>query len=262
VETPETVSPTAIRRSTAIAPVATRGTEISPQEEILWALEEKAPRYNEWLLSRALPHAGGHVLEIGAGIGTFSLLMASRGIRVSALEPEEELADILEARTCDLGGIDVLRGNVEDFALDRLAEPVDSVICFNVLEHIPDDRAALKSMAACLKEGGQLMLLAPAHRLLFGETDRTVDHQRRYDLAGVSRLFSDVGLEAVQLQYVNPVGAAGWFVSSRLLRRRTLSKSSLKLYEQFVPTLRALDRLRLPLGLSVWARARHSGSPR
>ena len=133
------------------------------------------------------------------------------------------------------------------------------MICFNVLEHIPSRaRAALKSMAGCLKEGGQLMLLAPAHRLLFGETDRTVHHQRRYDSAGVSRLFSDVGLQVVQLQYVNPVGAAGWFVSSRLLRRRTLSKNSLKLYEQFVPRLRALDRLRLPVGLSVWARARHS----
>jgi SAM-dependent methyltransferase len=262
VATPETVSSTPIRRSLAIAPVGSRGTEASAQEEILWALEVTAPRYNKWLLSRALPHVGGHVLEIGAGIGTFSLLLAARGIRVSALEPDKELADVLEDRASDLAGIDVLRGDIEGFALDRLAEPVDSVICFNVLEHIPDDRAALETMAGCLKEGGQLMLLAPAHRFLFGETDRTVDHQRRYDSAGVSRLFSDVGLEVVQLQYVNPVGAAGWFVSSRLLRRRTLSKSSLKLYEQFVPTLRALDRLRLPVGLSVWARARRSVSPR
>jgi SAM-dependent methyltransferase len=262
VATPETLSSTSIRGSIATAPVGSRGAEVSPQEEILWALEDKAPRYNEWLLSRALPHAGSHVLEIGAGIGTFSLLLAAHGIRVSALEPEEELADILEERTWDLGGIDVLRSDIEGFGLDRLTEPVDSVICFNVLEHIPDDRAALVTMAGCLKEGGQLMLLAPAHRLLFGETDRTVDHQRRYDSSGVSRLLSDVGLEVVQLQYVNPVGAAGWFLSSRLLRRRTLSKSSLQIYEHLVPTLRTLDRLRLPVGLSVWARARRSVSPR
>jgi 2-polyprenyl-3-methyl-5-hydroxy-6-metoxy-1,4-benzoquinol methylase len=262
VATPEALSSTAIRGSLAIAPVGTRGTEVSPQEEILWALEEKAPRYNEWLLSRALPHLGGHVLEIGAGIGTFSLLLATHGIRVSALEPDEELADVLEERASDLAGIDVLRGDIEGFAVDRPAEPFDSVICFNVLEHIPDDRAALKTMAGCLKEGGQLMLLAPAHRFLFGETDRTVDHQRRYHTSGVSRLLTDVGLEVVQLKYVNPIGAAGWFVSSRLLRRRKLSKSSLKIYEQLVPTLRTFDRLRFPVGLSVWARARLGVSPR
>ena len=38
-------------------------------------------------------------------------VLASHGIRFSALEPDEELADILEARACDHGGIDVLRGN-------------------------------------------------------------------------------------------------------------------------------------------------------
>jgi len=231
------------------------------QEEILRALEEATPRYNEWILSRALPHVGGHVLEIGAGIGTFSLLLASCGIRVSALEPDPELADVLEERTRDLGEIEILRGDVEGLALDPLAEPVDSVICFNVLEHIQDDRAALSTMRACLKEGGQLMLLAPAHRFLFGETDRAVDHHRRYDAPGLSQLLTDVGLEVVQLQHVNPLGAAGWFVSSRLLRRKTLPKSSLRIYEQLVPRLRALDRLRLPVGLSIWARARNSLRP-
>lgn len=229
--------------------------DLSDQEKILWAIEQNAPRYNEWLLSRALPYVGAHVLEIGAGIGTFTLPLAARGIRVSALEPDTALADVLERRTHNLGLVEVLRGDIEGLAEEPLAEAVDSVICFNVIEHIADDRAALTTMVRCLKQGGQLMLLTPAHRFLYGETDRAVDHRRRYDTCGLLRLLSDLGVHVAQLQCVNPLGAAGWFVSSRLLRRRMLSPSLLRIYERFVPTIRHLDRLSLPLGLSIWVRA-------
>ena len=228
---------------------------VSEQEDILWALERHAPRYNEWLLSRALPHLGEHVLEIGAGIGTFTLPLAAQGIRVSALEPDEALVSILEKRTTHLPGVEIVKSDIEKLEPDRLKASVDSIICFNVLEHVADDKAALSTMARCLKTSGQLMLIAPAHRLLFGAADEAVDHFRRYQAPALSHLLTEAGFAVGQLRYVNPMGAAGWLVSSCLLRRRTLSASSLKLYERLVPLLRRFDGLPLPVGLSLWARA-------
>jgi 2-polyprenyl-3-methyl-5-hydroxy-6-metoxy-1,4-benzoquinol methylase len=233
-----------------------RAVEITEQEEILWALEENAPRYNDWLLSRALPHCGTQMLEVGAGIGTFTLPLAEHGIRITALEPDERLADVLEERTRHLTDIDVYRESIEPLTPDRIGRTFDSVICFNVLEHIADDKEALITMRRCLRKGGELMVLVPAHQFLFGETDRAVHHERRYDARRLSQLLSAVGLEIIQLQYVNPLGAAGWLVSSRILRRQTLGSHALKIYEHLVPTIRHLDRLPLPLGLSLWARAR------
>ena len=225
------------------------------QEEILWELERDAPSYNDWLLSRALPYVGTHVLEVGAGIGTFTLLLAGRGVRVTALEPEEDLAGILEDRTRALDGVRVFRQTIGDLPPDLLDEGADSAISFNVLEHIPDDRGALKAMRSFLRPGGQLLLLSPAHPFLFGATDRAVDHERRYTKDGLGKLLEGAGYEVADLRYVNPIGAAGWLVSSRLLGRTTLPRGPLKLYERLVPALRAIDRMRLPFGLSVWARA-------
>ena len=132
----------------------------------------------------------------------------------------------------------------------------DSVVCLNVLEHIADDALVLEGFRSCLAPGGRLLLLVPAHRVLHGEIDRSVGHERRYSRAPLRRLLEQSGLDPVELRYVNPVGALGWLVSSRVLRRPQVPSGPLRTYDRLVPVLRHLDRLSLPFGLSLWAVAR------
>jgi len=197
------------------------------------------------------------VLEVGAGIGTFTLKLAAdhRVERVVALEPDDALAATLAHRTRAFANVHVRRERVEHLTPELAGGLFDSVICFNVLEHIHDDRNALRGIAECLRSGGSLFLLSPAHPLLFGEIDRAVHHQRRYRRAPLGRLLAECGFHVETIRYVNPVGVFGWLVSSRLLKLRNIPSSSLRLYEHLVPALKVLDRARLPFGLSVWARA-------
>jgi 2-polyprenyl-3-methyl-5-hydroxy-6-metoxy-1,4-benzoquinol methylase len=231
--------------------------ESAEQEAILWTLEEQAPRYNEWLLERIRPFLGTDVLEIGAGIGTFTLMLAQAPNvrRVVALEPDKHLAGTLVERTKGVGNVEVLQNPVEELTPELVGGAVGSVVCFNVLEHIQDDRTALVRTAQCLRPGGSLFLLSPAHALLFGEVDRAVHHQRRYGKAALARLLRDTGFAVETIRYVNPVGALGWLVSSRLLKVRDIPSSSLRIYEHLVPALKVLDRVPMPFGLSVWVRA-------
>jgi SAM-dependent methyltransferase len=227
------------------------------QEAILWTLEEQAPRYNEWLLERIRPFLGIDVLEIGAGIGTFTLMLAQAPNvrRVVALEPDKDLAATLVERTKGVGNVEVLQKPVEQLTPELTGGAVDSVVCLNVLEHIQDDRTALVRMAQCLRPGGSLFLLSPAHALLFGEVDRAVHHQRRYGKAALALLLRDTGFVVETIRYVNPVGALGWLVSSRLLKVPDIPSSSLRIYEHLVPVLKLVDRVPMPFGLSVWVRA-------
>jgi SAM-dependent methyltransferase len=208
----------------------------------------EADRHNAWLLDRARPFLGAKVLEVGAGIGTFTERL-TEGRQVVAVEPDPALASHL-------------RGNapsaetVEGEAGDAPAGPFDSIVCFNVLEHIADDRAALVALRERLRPGGHLLLLVPSHPFLYGPIDRAFDHERRYAKRALRSLVEAAGFQVADLRRVNPVGALGWLVAGRVLRRSGIPGGPLRAFDRIVPLLRLLDRAELPLGLSLWAVAR------
>ena len=142
-------------------------------------------------------------------------------------------------------------------ALEGVGE-FDSILCFNVLEHVPDDEQALRGLRNELRPGGRLLLLVPAHHFLYGGFDRAAGHVRRYDRAPLRALLEDAGFELEQLRHVNPVGGLGWLARVRLRPGDDWPAASFRTFDRLVPVVRHLDRLRLPFGLSLWAVARRS----
>ena len=220
----------------------------------------EAPRYNAWLLSRAQPYLGPRVLDVGAGIGTFTAELARLSERVVAVEPDATDFALLRERFAGHERVDVRELDALALTGAELGGPFDAAICFNVLEHIPDDAGALAGVASQLRPGGHLLLLVPAHAALYGRIDRTVGHVRRYDARTLRARLREAGYTVADLRHVNPLGALGWLVSSRLLRREQVPEGPLKLYDKLVPVLRALDRAPLRFGLSLWAAARRANT--
>lgn len=210
-----------------------------------------AERYNAWLLERARPYLGGRVLDAGSGIGTFAERIAAHADFVVAAEPDPRFLDVLRRRFDADPKV-----SVAPVDATTVEGPFDSIVCFNVLEHIPDDAGALRRMREQLSPAGRLLLLVPAHPLLYGSTDRMLEHERRYSASALRRLLVENGYAVDVLRHVNPVGAAGWLVSARILRREQIPEGPLRLYDKLVPLFRALDALPWPFGLSLWAVAR------
>lgn len=76
------------------------------------------------------------------------------------------------------------------------------VICSEVLEHLPEDRPALREIASVMKPGGSLILTFPHRRAYFAGDDRFVNHFRRYELAEMETNLKEVGMKTEEIRKV------------------------------------------------------------
>ena len=139
------------------------------------------------------------VLEIGAGTGG-NLAMLTRYGTVSAVETDPFACEYASR----LSGIRVRYGRLPD-ALPFEDGTFDLICLLDVLEHIQDDRAALRRVHALLKPGGRALVTVPAYQWLYGSHDRAHQHFRRYTARQLSVKAHGEGLTVSRSGYFNTV---------------------------------------------------------
>src|SRR5918993_1332490 len=148
-----------------------------------------AERFFNWVLDEFHPYLKGSILEVGAGTGTITRQLVQRypQLRVTALEPAENVVGDLESFAAVTPQVTVLRQTLT--AVGPLAMGgYDAVLYLNVLEHIEDDAAELRRAAEALRPGGALLVFGPALSWLYGELDYKAGHYRRYSVDGLRGL--------------------------------------------------------------------------
>jgi SAM-dependent methyltransferase len=219
---------------------------------------ERAANYRSWICETFSPYVGARVVEVGAGIGTFSQMLLNHPCvrELIALEPAANLFPILAQRLAGEPRARALQSGLEDTKLPA----ADSIVLVNVLEHIRDDARLLESAFGALAEHGTLLLFVPALQWLYGSLDRAFDHVRRYSKQSLAREISAAGFRISLLRYVNFPGIFSWFVAGKILRRTTLSPASVAFYDRcVVPIARRVESLwHAPIGQSLIAVAKKS----
>lgn len=207
--------------------------------------------YNLWLFSIISKFVHGDILEIGAGIGTFTLSLTRLG-NVTTIDNNPDCvarARELLKETADVGFGDIETGK---YFFDK--RRFDSIVCLNVLEHIKDDVVALANMYALLKPQGRLILLVPSHKFLYGPLDERYGHWRRYSKKPLAENLKDVGFIIHKMKYLNWFGALGWFVNGRIFGRNTLPGGPLSIFNIISrPALLVERYTQPPFGISVLA---------
>jgi len=219
---------------------------------------EGAHKYRDWIFSLAAPYLGKRVLEVGAGSGTMFSCILDRELAV-ALEIDSELVQVLVDRFGRRPNVNVIHGNLTETTTAETVRDlqVDSVMTFNVLEHIEDDGAALESIASVLHTGDTLAVLVPAFPSIYGAMDRGVGHVRRYRRQDLVEKMEEAGFSMLKAHYVNFPGYFAWFVNGKVLRAAAPAGGSrmVSLYDKTViPVAKALEALvRPPCGQSLFA---------
>lgn len=201
----------------------------------------QAEAYNRWMYDRLARWVGRRIVEIGSGIGNMSQYLTGRD-RLVLTDTEPAYRRYLERRFAAERGVSVTAVTLPDLPADVVQERFDTVVCLNVLEHIPDDRASLAAMFRLLQPGGRLVLLVPALPSIYGTLDRQLGHQRRYTPAMLRERYAAAGFAMAHLEYFNLAGIPGWWFTGRVLRSDLIPTGSLALFDALVPLFR-LERL-------------------
>ena len=232
-------------------------------EQTLGELDQSVPNYNEWLRCLVEPASRGRVLEVGAGVGTFTLALLKSAEHVVAVEPSERGSSALRHATANDLRVTVVHGYVADAGT---AGPFDGAVLSNVLEHIEHDEEALRELAGVVRPGGYVAVFSPAFQLLMSDFDRSIGHVRRYRKRELAARFERAGFEIVEARYVNLPGFFAWLLVARVLRRRPTDSALSRFYDRFVvpPTRWVESHARPPFGQSVLVigRVRDGRSPR
>ena len=158
-------------------------------------------------------------------------------------------ARLLQADVCDL---------------PMRAATVDAIVSANLLEHVPDDRAALMEILRVLRPGATAVIVVPAGPGTFDYYDRFLGHERRYARHELANRGRSVGLEVFEDRYIGSLlYPAFWLVKQRNRRRyaeltgvdlenrvvRDIASTRTSHVGGLLRRLEEVTRMRLPFGI-------------
>jgi SAM-dependent methyltransferase len=138
----------------------------------------------------------GPIIDLGGGNGYVTRALLDAGFDAVLLEPGPEgamngkisrqIPTVICSTFQDAG--------FEDSSLNAIG-------CFDVIEHMEEDRAFMEQAFSVLVPGGFLYATVPAHQCLWSHSDDAAHHHRRYKRAMIEQLL-DNRFEILYFSYI------------------------------------------------------------
>lgn len=176
------------------------------------------------------------MLDIGCGVGTIDFYLAKKGAKVTGIDVSKNGIDTANKNLANLGMQKKLKFKVANFPKSYPKSKFDKIICSEVLEHLKNDKLAVKTIFKILNKSGIVIASspsknAPLYRMGALKTfDRKVGHLRRYSENDFVDLFKKEGFVILETNktegilrnflFTNPFG--GFLL--RILNKKPFSR--------------------------------------
>jgi SAM-dependent methyltransferase len=193
-------------------------------DEVAEDYDRHRPTYPDALVDRACEGVGpgGAVLEIGCGTGQLTRSLLARGLRVTAVEPGEQLILRARDRLDGVGDVRFVNARLEDASLPRAQ--YSAVFSASAIHWIDPD-VSWRKAADALVDGGSLALVS-----YFGLVDPHSAHDQQALRAALTTIAPEAGaawpayrdlertLAGVAARRENPSEAWAWLGGYEIAR--------------------------------------------
>lgn len=189
------------------------------------------------------------ILDAGCGMGLNSFLAVRKNHRVVGIDMDTEKIGLANTMSIAKGYQSASFRKDDLTRLSLKNNSFDTVMCFEVLEHIAQDRKAVSEISRVLKPGGVLLLSVPGQGVISRINQESKHHVREgYSIKGLTQLLESNKLtiqKRIAIEHT-PVGFFVRYVNDEIGRR------SLPVVTVFFPvflTLGIIDSF-LPEGIA------------
>ena len=198
---------------------------------------DSAISFRKYQISLIKKFIKGKFLEVGAGKGGLIPFYKKLTKNITIIEPEKKLFDYLK-KNKNNKNIKIKNHTIED-----VKGKYDTIIYYDVLEHIKDDLNELKNAKKKLNKNACLIFSVPAYQGLYSDFDKSVGHFKRYNKDDFIELEKEVGLKIEKLAYYDSIGLIFLILNKLLSLKQTNLKKKIYLWNLLIPVSKLIDLL-------------------
>ena len=204
-------------------------------------LFDKAIFWRKYLFLKTKKFFGKEILEVGAGIGSFTDIYQKDDSEITLTELDPKNFGILKKKFENKENI-----IIESKYTKSYQRKFDTVIYMSVLEHIEKDTDEINVALSKLKSGGNLIVCVPAHNYMYSQFDKEIGHFRRYEID----FFKSIKLSDSKMIKCFMADTLGWVIYflNKIFFKNEKYPSSAKIFlwdKLFVPLTIVIDFITL-----------------
>ena len=200
---------------------------------------DKAHFWRKYLHLVTKKFIGKKILEVGAGIGSFTKIYIKENVDTTLSEIDNVNYEILKKKFSLQKNV-----KVENKFIDQFNETFDTILYLSVLEHIENDKKEILNALEKLEDKGHLIICVPAHNYMYSNFDKEIGHFRRYEM----NFFDTLNLKNANIKtsfFIDSFGHLLYFLN-KLLFSKEVYPSKLKVFiwdKIFIPITYIIDFL-------------------
>tara|TARA_B100001063_G_scaffold170698_1_gene159875 strand:+ start:592 stop:1278 length:687 start_codon:yes stop_codon:yes gene_type:complete len=196
---------------------------------------DSAYNFRNYQISLIKKYLKGNLMEVGPGKGELLNYYKKYLSSIKLIEPNKKLFNLLKKKHINK------KLNIENKRINKVKNKFQTIIYFDVLEHIKKDLNEVHQAKKRLVKNGYLIFSVPAHQIFYNNFDKSVGHFKRYNKKDFKKMSIKTNLKIEKILYYDSIGLLLIILNKLFDFSNKNLKNKVKIWNFFIPLSRLVD---------------------